>query len=129
MSRMEEQWAFLQDLAVLIQYIRDVGYKAVGGELMRSREEQQRKYDTGVSKALPGESMHQFLRAIDIEFFEADGRWMKVPTNKDAQKEMKEKLQIYGDFWEALNKKNRWGGNFKNLFDPNHFERGNNERS
>jgi len=126
---MEEQWAFLQDVAVLIQYIRDVGHKAVGGELMRSREEQQRKFDTGVSKAKPGESMHQFLRAIDVEFFEPDGTWMKVPTNKEAQKEMKAKLQIYGDFWETLDKKNRWGGNFRSLFDPNHFERGNSERS
>lgn len=125
MSRMSEQWEFLQDVAVLIQYIRDVGFKAVGGELMRSREEQQRKYDTGVSKAKPGESMHQHLRAIDIEFFDGNGKWMKVPSNKDAQKEMKELLQSFGDYWELLNKKNRWGGNFKSIFDPNHFERGN----
>ena len=128
MSRMEEQWAFLQDVAVLIQYIRDVGYKAVGGELMRSREEQQRKYDKGVSKPLPGESMHQFLRAIDIEFFDHSGKWIKMPTNDEAKKELKEKLQPFGDFWEALNSRNRWGGNFHSLFDFNHFERGNDEK-
>ena len=125
MSRMSEQWEFLQDVAVLIQYIRDVGFKAVGGELMRSREEQQRKYDTGVSKAKPGESMHQHLRAIDIEFFDTNGKWMKVPSNKEAQEEMKEELYLVGYFWESLNKKNKWGGNFKSIFDPNHFERGN----
>jgi len=125
MSRMSEQWEFLQDVAVLIQYIRDVGFKAVGGELMRSREEQQRKYDTGVSKAKPGESMHQHLRAIDIEFFDAGGKWLKVPSNKEAQEEMKAQLQAFGDYWELLNKKNKWGGNFKSIFDPNHFERGN----
>jgi len=125
MSRMSEQWAFLQDVAVLIQYIRDVGYKAVGGELMRSREEQQRKYDTGVSKAKPGESQHQHLKAIDLEFFDKTGKWMKVPSNEGAQKEMKAELQAFGDYWELLNEKNKWGGNFKSLFDPNHFERGN----
>jgi len=38
---------------------------------------------------------------------------------------LKEKLQPFGDFWEALNSRNRWGGNFHSLFDFNHFERGN----
>ena len=35
----------------------------------------------------------------------------------------KNRLQLLGDFWENLNEKNRWGGNFKAFIDTPHFER------
>ena len=54
MSRKDEQWAFLLDVADLIKYIEVIGFTAVGGELKRSYAEQQRKYDAGLSKAKAG---------------------------------------------------------------------------
>ena len=119
---MLEQWFFLRDLGFLINFIMRSPFTAIGGELQRSYAEQQRKLDAGLSKAKPGESQHQHLRAIDLEFFK-DGTWLKVPDNEEAQKEHKEILQRFGNYWESLSPKNRWGGNFTTIYDPNHFER------
>ena len=123
MSKMQSQWMFLLDLADLIRFIEVNDFSAVGGELKRGHAEQQRLYDLGLSKAKPGESRHQHLQAIDIEIFDEFGKWLKVPDNKDAQKEHRAKLQIFGDYWESLDERNRWGGNWT-FYDPNHFERG-----
>ena len=122
-SRVDAQWAFLLDVSELIRYIEVLDFSAVGGELQRSHAEQQRKYDAGLSKAKPGMSLHQKLQAIDIEFFNEDGKWLKVPTNKEEQISHREQLLPLGIFWEGLDEKNKWGGNFKSLYDPNHFER------
>jgi len=32
-------------------------------------------------------------------------------------------LQELGDYWESLDSLNRWGGNWKTLYDFPHFER------
>lgn len=119
-----DQWAFLLDVADLIKYIEVCDFSAVGGELKRSHQEQERLYNLGLSKAKGGESRHQQLMAIDIDFFNEVGRWLKVPTEKTAIKEHRELLAPFGKFWEGLDEKNRWGGNFKSIYDPNHFERG-----
>ena len=120
---MFEQWRFLRDLGKLIAFIEQSEFTAVGGELKRSHEEQERKFNLGLSKARGGESQHQHLKAIDIEFF-LEGKWLRVPDNADAIKEHKQTLQHVGDYWESLSPKNRWGGNFNSIYDPNHFERG-----
>ena len=91
--------------------------------MKRSHEEQERKFNAGLSKARGGQSQHQFLKAIDLEFFK-DGKWLRVPDTSQQQDEHRALLQMFGDFWESLDAKNRWGGNFKAIYDPNHFERG-----
>jgi len=123
MLRREKQWAFLLDVAELINYIEVLDFSAVGGELQRSYAEQQRKFDAGLSKARPGFSLHQKLQAIDIEFFSEVGVWLRVPSNKEEQARHREILKPLGDFWEGLDENNHWGGNFSTLYDPNHFER------
>ena len=123
MSRKDEQSAFLTDVAELIQYINAIGFTAVGGELKRSYAEQCRKYDAGLSKAKGGQSLHEKLQAIDLDFFDQEGTWLKMPTNDDSIVMHRRILSPIGVFWEGLNENNRWGGFFKKIYDPFHFER------
>ena len=123
MSRKDEQWAFLLDVADLIKYIEVIGFTAVGGELKRSYAEQCRKFDAGLSKAKGGQSLHEKLQAIDIDFFDEEGTWLKMPTNDEAKERFKNLLSPIGAYWESLDEANRWGGFFTTIFDPFHFER------
>lgn len=106
----KEQWEFLKDVAKLIQFASVNNFVLNGGELFRTPEQQKIYFETGKSKTM--NSNHLNRLAIDFNFF-VDG----VLTYE------KSKLQILGDFWENLNEKNRWGGNFKSFLDVPHFER------
>lgn len=110
MSLVAEQAAFLLDAAKLIQYATEQGWVITGGELFRTAEQQQIYVRTGRSKTM--NSNHLKRCAIDLNFFR-DGKlvWDKA------------QLAPLGAFWESLNPKNRWGGNFKSLVDVPHFER------
>ena len=132
MSKMLEQWAYLRDEARLIDFIYKREYTAIGGERQRSYAEQQRKLDAGLSKAKPGQSQHQKCKASDFDFFDETGKWLKVPESENfpdqvsyllAVRVHKALIKPFGDYWESLDPKNFWGGNFKHLFDPGHFER------
>lgn len=109
MSLVKEQNKFLLDVAELIQYADNIGIVLTGGELFRTKEQQSIYVNTGKSKTF--NSKHLKRLAIDFNFF-IDGF-----LTYD-----KEKLQALGDFWECLDKKNRWGGNWK-FVDTPHFER------
>lgn len=110
MSLSQEQAAFLLDVCRLIQCATDAGFMVTGGELYRTPEQQAIYVKTGRSKTL--NSNHLKRCAIDLNFFK-DGQiiWDK------------QTLAPLGKFWESLNPKNRWGGNFKSLVDCPHFER------
>jgi hypothetical protein len=41
---------------------------------------------------------------------------------EDLTKEQSDLLNEIGVFWENLNERNRWGGFFKSIYDPMHFE-------
>ena len=105
-----EQAEFLRDVVRLIEYASDTGWVVTGGELWRTPEQQAQYVKTGRSKTL--QSNHLRRLAIDLNFFK-DG---KLVYDVAA-------LRPLGTFWEALNPKNRWGGNFKSLIDVPHFER------
>jgi len=81
-----------------------------GGELFRTKEQQKIYLDSGKSKTI--NSKHLLNLAIDLNFFNLEGEL----TYK------KKDLQWIGDFWESLNDKNEWGGNWKFLDTP-HFQR------
>ena len=66
--------------------------------------------DTGKSKTL--NSNHIKRLAVDFNFF-INGKLVYD----------KHKLAELGKFWESLNTKNIWGGNFKSFTDTPHFER------
>ena len=110
MSMVDEQSTFLLDVCKLIQFSTESGYVVTGGELYRTIEQQQIYVKTGRSKTM--NSNHLKRLAIDLNFIR-DGKlvWDKA------------RLSAIGEYWEALNPKNRWGGNFKSLVDVPHFER------
>lgn len=110
MSLGKEQEAFMADVATLLVWLGENGFKVRGGELERSKEQQELYLKFGKSKTM--NSMHLKRCAIDLFIFK-DGAWLK---DKSA-------LQEVGDFWESLSEQNRWGGNFKSFIDTPHFER------
>ena len=110
MSLVAEQAAFLQDVCKLLQYAAEQGWVVTGGELYRTPEQQEIYLKTGRSKTMA--SNHLKRCAIDLNFFK-DGKliWDKA------------QIAPLGAYWESLNSKNRWGGNFRSLVDVPHFER------
>ena len=110
MSLSQEQAAFLLDACKLIQKATELGFTVTGGELYRTAEQQEIYLKTGKTKTMA--SNHLKRCAIDLNFFK-DGQlvWDK------------QQLAPLGQYWESLNPKNRWGGNFKSLVDVPHFER------
>ena len=111
MSMSELQWEFLQDVAKLITFAKDQGYKLTGGELWRTEYQQEKYRKDGASKV--SKSQHQKRLAIDVNLF-VDG---KIQWSKDANRE------ALGAYWLSLNDGNRWGGNYESFSDPYHFER------
>ena len=117
MSKMiTEQSAFLADVCKLITFIKQHGkYVAVtGGEVYRTQEQQQIYFNNGKSKTM--NSMHCKRLAIDLNVFICEDGKAKLTYDKDD-------LQAIGNYWESLNIKNRWGGNWKSFVDTPHFER------
>lgn len=110
MSLSKEQADFLLDVCKLVQYSTEQGWMVTGGELYRTPEQQEIYLKTGRSKTMA--SNHLKRLAIDLNFFK-NGKlvWDKA------------QIAPLGAYWESLNPKNRWGGNFKSLVDVPHFER------
>lgn len=116
MSMVDEQFAFAQDVAKLIQHAAVRGFVVTFGEVARTVEQQQIYMKQGKSKTM--NSMHLKRLAVDFNVFK-DGKL--IPASEFA---------VLGKYWEALNPKNRWGGNFDkdwakrdNFIDGPHFER------
>ncbi|MDD3466639.1 MAG: M15 family metallopeptidase [Campylobacterales bacterium] len=110
MSLVSEQNEFLKDVAKLIEFCAQKGFIITGGELYRTEAQQSIYLKEGKSKT--SNSMHLKRLAIDLNFF------VNGALSYD-----KTVLSSVGAFWESLNPKNRWGGNFSTLVDTPHFER------
>lgn len=110
MSMVTEQNIFLDDVSLLTQYAKRKGITLTYGEAYRTEEQQRLHLFNGKTKAKY--STHQERLAVDFNFF-IDGSLTYS----------KEDIQVLGDFWESLDVKNRWGGNFKSFVDTPHFER------
>lgn len=115
MSLSDKQWLFLKDVAKLINKAEELGYKVTGGELYRTLDQQ--KIYKRVGKSLTLNSKHLCRLAIDFNFFIKNkfGRW-ELTYNY-------ENIKPLGLYWESLDSKNVWGGNFNNFKDIPHFER------
>ena len=111
MTLREAQWKFLKDVALLIAFIDREGCSASGGELQRTLEQQIIYKNTGKSQTL--KSSHIQKLAIDLFIFSPSGRWVQD----------KKTLQRFGDFWESLDPKYEWGGNWTSFVDTPHFGR------
>jgi hypothetical protein len=104
----ELQWLFLKNLGELIVEIEQLGFTATGGELFRTPEQQKIYFDKGLSKTQ--NSLHLKKCAIDIFVFK-NGELIQD----------KKTLQPLGDYWEALDSRNRWGGNFPKWYPESTF--------
>jgi hypothetical protein len=107
MSLRREQSAFARDIVRLLLYADAQGYEYTFGEFERPIEMQKLHVAAGRSQTM--NSNHLRRCAADIYFFR-DG---KLTFN----------IEDLGRFWESLDPKNRWGGNWKTFKDVPHFER------
>lgn len=112
MSVVSEQSIFAADVARLIQFIQGTGWAISIGEAWRPQEMQKIYFDQGKTKTM--KNTHGDRLAIDLNFFR--------PVTFELTY-LKTDLQKFGDFWESLDAKNKWGGNWKSLEDTPHFER------
>ena len=106
----DAQWAFLKDVATLIQFIETEGDMATGGELQRTSYQQVEYIRTGRSKTM--NSLHLSKLAVDLAIFH-DGIWLQ---DRDS-------LMKYGAFWQGLHEDNEWGGSWLTFCDLPHFQR------
>ena len=106
----QNQEKFTQDLVKLLNHLIDNGYAIRLGEVERTQTQQEIYIKEGKSKTY--NSMHLKRCAADLHIFK-NGEWLQS----------KSQLQSIGDYWESLDKSNKWGGNFKTFIDAPHFER------
>lgn len=127
-----EQFEFLKDVAKLINKCAEMGLTITGGELWRTpaqawvnsrpanselyardKTNNLHTYPVPVGGVGISTSKHLDRLAIDLNFFDKQGK--QITT--------KAELQTIGNYWQSLNQKNRWGGNFNGRLDCPHFER------
>ena len=110
MSLVNEQAAFLLDASRLIQKATQMGFVVTGGELYRTAEQQAIYVKNGRSKTM--NSNHLKRLAIDLNVFKDGKLCFDIAV-----------LKPLGDYWEQMNPKNSWGGNWSGFKDVPHFER------
>jgi hypothetical protein len=132
MGLVSEQAKFLFDVGRLIAKIETSGLIATAGEFYRTPVQAWinsqpagstlliqngglKHYPEKVGGVGSAASNHCRRLAVDFNFFITPG---DIPTSK------RELIEPLGAFWESLDPKNRWGGNFKSRpGDLAHFER------
>ncbi|HET8885245.1 MAG TPA: M15 family metallopeptidase [Salinimicrobium sp.] len=115
MTLSEKQRIFTRNIAKLIEYAYCNNIELTFGHAWRSEEEQRRLVNEGKSQTM--NSNHLNRLAVDFNVFvdgELTWKW--------------EDIKPLGDYWETLNDKNRWGGDWNNneikdgFIDSPHFE-------
>ena len=134
MSKIPDQWAFVQDLEKLIAFARQTGFVLTLGGGWRSDVEawiNSLPHDCNLAAISPGGTMFRYetkvggvgIRkskhcerlAVDFNIFK-DGKYL-------IEEEDFWKVEPLGIYWEALSPPmNRWGGHFQRKDTP-HFER------
>jgi hypothetical protein len=102
----EHQEAFAQDFVRLLLRAWELGYQVRIGEVYRTPEQQAIYIQTGRSKTM--RSMHINKTAADVHFFKNG----KLCYPKEL-----------GEYWESLDERNEWGGNWRSFKDAPHFQR------
>ena len=107
MALREKQSVFLKNVALLIKWTFDNGYELTGGELQRTKEQQEIYVNEGLSQTM--NSQHLKKLAIDLNLF-INGIYQ---TNNEAYKSLAE-------YWKSLHPNNVAGYDWG--WDANHFE-------
>lgn len=124
MSLRARQSEFVYNIAKLIFFAYQKGYELTFGEADRTKCQQylylegykidkifgSLKLVKTASKSKTMFSKHLNRMAIDLNVFK-DGEYLTK----------KEDIQFLGDFWEQLDERNEWGGNW-NFVDTPHFQ-------
>ena len=110
MSLRNEQEMFTRDVIKLLLKAHELGFTVTLGEVQRPIPMQQLYIKLGRSKTM--NSMHIKKCAIDLNLF-ING---KLTYDKTL-------IQPLGDYWENLDPKNQWGGNWRSFKDVPHFQR------
>ena len=103
MSLGNDQAEFLLDFCLLVRYASRL-CRVTAGELDRTVDQQRIYVETGRSKTM--NSLHLDRMAGDLNFF-IDGVYVNSLGDKGL-----EIIKPIGMFWESLDSKNVWGGNF-----------------
>ncbi len=103
-----QQQYFTKNVGDFILWINSKGYTCALREVQRTQV--QADYNAAHGLGIK-HSLHLDCLAMDLLIFKNG----KLLENKD-------ELQFCGTYWETLNLHNRWGGNFKSMFDGAHFE-------
>ncbi|WP_456403229.1 hypothetical protein [Hydrogenimonas sp.] len=125
MASSNEQWEFLKDIAKLIVWADENGYKMTAGEGYRTQDQQNLYYyglETRVNngdvflvntkpKSKVPVSRHQDRMAHDFN----------ISVNGELTYDA-DRLRPIGEYWKSLHPKNVWGGDWG--WDAGHFERG-----
>ena len=96
-------------VAALILYAKTIGVALTFGEAYRTQYQQDEYVRISGSKVK--RSQHQDRLAVDFNIF-INGEWIREPDSQDVDPLVKSRLIKLGEYWESLDKKNRWGGRF-----------------
>jgi hypothetical protein len=97
-----------------IEACRERGIPMIAFETYRTPERQQKLLKKGVTKAAPGNSPHQYGCAVDL---------LVIPQWWEATRDQWAVIGVIGK--EVARKKKinvTWGGDFKSIWDPAHWE-------
>lgn len=109
MDLKEEQQIFTENICKLLEFITLKGYHATLGEAYRTHEQALIYAHKGMGIV---NSQHCERLAIDLNIFDQNEK--RLVSVED--------YKLFGDYWESLHIRNRWGGIFKHRPDANHFE-------
>jgi hypothetical protein len=107
------QRIFAYNLGRFIIEAYKAGYEFSMGEVLRTEEQHQLNLKSGKSRI--GRSIYMDKLAFDLNL-------MKTPTSKYGYITDSAQYKPLGDIWKSLHPLNRWGGDFKRLDDPFHYE-------
>jgi len=120
LTRSDQQWEFLQDIAKLIIFAKEKGYKLTGGELKRPTQMQALYVRSGRSKTMTSD--HLISMAIDFNiFFDYDEDGDKDYIGAISKQEAMRVSEDLCEYWKSLNPNNYSGRDWG--WDIPHFAR------
>ena len=108
MTLSDRQAIFAQNVAKLLIYMNQQGFKVTLGEAFRTHDQAEIYAHEGKGIV---DSQHCKRLAIDLNLLDKEGNYL---SDDKAYRQ-------FGEYWESLSYDNRFGGDFKRV-DSNHFE-------